>query len=204
MSDEVDLSKLSAEEWLRSFEDYTQPAEGKRGPLNRGTGVAEVVPGVYSDWHYDALAIRCLLKTVLDQRKEIRTPYPPVVVLDVGEAGALDPHSTRTPNFFCVEWSWRTMAYTFRIPLQLDGVNDMQGRKFDFWFEWLKEAAASGKAARVTVSVRPSGSPYHQKGYTGVLCKTGNMAPRLCADNSSLFEFDLCEVVAAETMSTPL
>ncbi len=70
MSDEV-LSELSAEEWLRSFADYTRYAEGKRGPLNRGAGAADVVPGVYPDWHYDALAIRCLLKRVLDQQQEI-------------------------------------------------------------------------------------------------------------------------------------
>ena len=71
MSKDVDLSKLSAEEWLRSFEGYTRSAEGKRGPLNRGEGGADVVPGVYPDWHYDALAVRCLLKTVLDQQQEI-------------------------------------------------------------------------------------------------------------------------------------
>ena len=82
MSDEVDLSKLSTEEWLRSFEDYTRSAEGKRGPLNRGEGVADVVPGVYPDWHYDALAIRCLLKTVIDQRQEIERLSERVRTLD--------------------------------------------------------------------------------------------------------------------------
>ena len=71
MRNDVDLSKLSAEDWLRSFEDYTRFAEGKRGPLNRGGGVADIVPGVYRDWHYDALAIRCLLETVVKQQQEI-------------------------------------------------------------------------------------------------------------------------------------
>ena len=71
MSDEVVLSELSAEEWLRSFQSYTREAESKRGPLDRGEGVADVVPGVYPDWHYDALAIRCLLETVIAQRQEI-------------------------------------------------------------------------------------------------------------------------------------
>ena len=82
MSDEVDLSKLSAEQWLRSFEDYTRSAEGKRGPLNRGAGVADVVPGVYPDWHYDALAIRSLLQTVLDQQREIERLSERVRALD--------------------------------------------------------------------------------------------------------------------------
>ena len=134
----------------------------------------------------------------------------PTVVLAIDKSDPMDPHRERTPNFICVEWSWRTMAYTIRLPLQLDGVNDMEGRNFDFWFERLKEAAASGKDARVTVFANWSRSPgiglpnvRTQKSYTGILCKTGDMAPRLTSGNSSLFEFDLCEVRVAETISAP-
>ena len=126
------------------------------------------------------------------------TQTMPTVVLDIGEGDPGDPHRTRTPNFICVEWSWRTMAYTIRLPLQLDGVNDMEGRRFDFWFERLREAAG-GKATKVTVILAKPGTVKH---YTGILCKTGGMAPRLCPGNSRLFEFDLCEVTVAETETT--
>ena len=52
------------------------------------------------------------------------------------------------------------MAYTIRLPLQLDGVNDMEGRRFDYWFEWLKQAAASGSDTKVTVALtRKSSAP---------------------------------------------
>lgn len=86
MSDEVVLNKLSAEEWLRSFENYTRSAKGKRGPINRGAGVADIVPGVYPDWHYDALAIRCLLETVIAQRQEIERLSKRVRALDLEHA----------------------------------------------------------------------------------------------------------------------
>ena len=71
MSRDVVLGDLPIEDWLESFRDYTRSAEGKRGPLSRSGGVADVVPGVYPEWHYDALAIRCLLETVVAQQKEI-------------------------------------------------------------------------------------------------------------------------------------
>ena len=119
------------------------------------------------------------------------------VVLDIGKSDPGDPRRTRTPNFICVEWAWRTMAYTVRLPLQLDGVNDMEGRRFDFWFEKLKDAAVGGKYTKVTVILARQGTVKH---YTGTLCKTGGMAPRLCSGNTSLFEFDLCEVTVAETI----
>ncbi len=83
MSDEVVLSELSVEEWLRSFGDYTRSAEGKRGPLNRGAGVSDVVPGVYPHWHYDALAIRRLLEMVIAQQKEIERLSERVRALDL-------------------------------------------------------------------------------------------------------------------------
>jgi len=82
MSDDVALSELSVKEWLRSFENYTRSAESKRGPLNRGAGVSDVVPGVYPHWHYDALAIRCLLKKVIDQQQEIERLSERVRALD--------------------------------------------------------------------------------------------------------------------------
>ncbi len=129
----------------------------------------------------------------------------PTVVLDIGKSDPGDPHRTRTPNFIAVEWAWLTMAYTIRLPLQLDGVNDMEGRQFDFWFERLKEAADSGKGTRVTVyldyAATSPGLSVAQKSYTGILCTTGNMKPRLCPGNSSLFEFDLCEVTTADVSS---
>ena len=128
----------------------------------------------------------------------------PTVVLEIDNKSDPDQRRVRTPNFISVEWAWRTMAYTIRLPLQLDGVDDMEGRRFDFWFEWLQAAAASGKGTKVVVALnRNDANAGRQKSYSGILGKTGNMKPRLCSGNSSLFEFDLYEVTVAETISAP-
>ena len=44
---------------------------GKRGPIRPGSGVSDVVPGPYPDWHYVALTLRKLLETVDEQKSQI-------------------------------------------------------------------------------------------------------------------------------------
>ncbi len=65
------LSELTIAEWLKAFRHITAPAVGKRGPIRPGSGVSEMVPGPYPDWHYVALALRNLLETVDEQKSQI-------------------------------------------------------------------------------------------------------------------------------------
>lgn len=65
------LSELTIAEWLEAFRHITAPAVGTRGPIRPGSGVSDMVPGPYPDWHYVALALRKLLETVDEQKSQI-------------------------------------------------------------------------------------------------------------------------------------
>lgn len=70
----VVLSKLTVEEWLESYRQASAPARDAEGPLNPNEPepvVRSVVPGPYPDWHYQALAMHCLLQTVVEQKGRI-------------------------------------------------------------------------------------------------------------------------------------
>ena len=69
--DDAILSELGIAEWLEAYRHITAPAVGKRGPIRPGSGVSDVVPGPYPDWHYVALALRKLLETVDEQESQI-------------------------------------------------------------------------------------------------------------------------------------
>ena len=69
--DDAILSELTIAEWLEAFRHITTPAVGKRGPIRPGSGVSDMVPGPYPDWHYVALALRKLLETVDEQKSQI-------------------------------------------------------------------------------------------------------------------------------------
>ena len=69
--DDAILSELGIAEWLEAYQHISAPAVGKRGPIRPGSGVADVVPGPYPDWHYVALALRKLLETVVEQKSQI-------------------------------------------------------------------------------------------------------------------------------------
>ena len=69
--DDAILSELGIAEWLEAYQHISASAVGKRGPIRQGSGVSDVVPGPYPDWHYVALALRKLLETVVEQKSQI-------------------------------------------------------------------------------------------------------------------------------------
>ena len=69
--DDAILSELGIAEWLEAYQHISASAVGKRGPIRPGSGVSDVVPGPYPDWHYGALALRKLLETVVEQKSQI-------------------------------------------------------------------------------------------------------------------------------------
>ena len=103
----------------------------------------------------------------------------------------------RDVEFLAVEWSQRTQTYLIRLELKLDGRDDMNKRNFDYWFEWLKEADDQ----QITIAFGVGIGLYTER-YDGRLCKTGDLAPKVCPDNPNLFEFSICEVETAKTFNS--
>ena len=76
------LSDLGIAEWREAYRHITAPAVGKRGPIRLGSGVSDVVPGPYPNWHYTALALRKLLETVGEQESQIEKLVRRVEILE--------------------------------------------------------------------------------------------------------------------------
>ena len=70
ITDNVKLNELTVEDWLESYRLRTRHLinRGVTGPLNpdQDGAARDVVPGVYNNWHYDALAMLQLLAKVLE------------------------------------------------------------------------------------------------------------------------------------------
>ena len=67
----VELNKLTVEDWLESYQLRTQNLINRHltGPLNPdqgGAGSDVVRGGAYLNWHYDALAMLQLLEKVIE------------------------------------------------------------------------------------------------------------------------------------------
>ena len=70
----VVLGDLKIEDWLESYRQRTAAAARADGPLNpNNPGVFAVVPGPYSRWHYDALAMFRVIEKVVEQQREIES-----------------------------------------------------------------------------------------------------------------------------------
>ena len=68
----VVLGELDLGQWLESYRQRTAAAQTADGPLNpREPGVFSIIPGPYSHWHYDALAMLRVIEMVVKQQQEI-------------------------------------------------------------------------------------------------------------------------------------
>ncbi len=122
-----------------------------------------------------------------------------VVILDIGGAGdPLDPHRERRPSFKSVDRK-PDGSCTFRLKLQEEGRDESTERKFDWWFERLQIAFASASSEPgpevVIYDACRDEDQHYQTQYAGRLSNP----PRRHSSNSSLFEFDLQDVVVTET-----
>ena len=125
-----------------------------------------------------------------------------VVVLDIGGAGdPLDPHRERRPGFKSVDHR-PDGSCTFRLELQEEGKDESTGREFDWWFERLQNAF--DKYASVSPDSAPEIVVYdvcQDKSMRYQIRHAGRLSgrPRRHPTNSSLFEFNLQNVVVTET-----